>query len=123
MDQDLPDTEKFRSALSDVVWRFHTYDQYGKDQNKAIRALRKRAPGYSAGFYQEQFELNLKLLVATIAAVQKAPRDFKPENKYSDFSDIDQDYVMANLRSAFPWLTADALKEHLGMVIYWYYLR
>lgn len=117
------DIEKFRTALSDVVWRFHAYDAYGRDPKKAIRALKTRAPGYPTEFYQEQFELNLKLLIATIEAVEQAPKYFKPENKYSDFSDIDQDYVMTALRSTFPGQTDEILKDHVGMVIYWYYLR
>ncbi len=117
------DMEMFRSALSDVVWRFHAYDAYGKEPKKAIRALKKRAPGFPASFYEEQFERNLKLLIATIEAVGKAPKHFKPENIYSDFSDVDQDYVMNALRSTFPGQADEILKEHVGMVIYWYYLR
>jgi hypothetical protein len=117
------DIDKFRTALSDVVWRFQAYDAYGRDPKKAIRALQRRAPGYPADFYQEQFELNLSLLTVTIEAVEKAPKHFKPEHKYSDFSDVDQDYVMNALRSAFPGQTDEFLKDHVGMVIYWYYLR
>jgi hypothetical protein len=118
----IPD-EKFLSALSDVAWRFQAYDQYRRDPKKAIKALSKRAPGYTPEFYREQFELELKLLSITIDAVQEAPKHFKPENKYSDFSDVDSEFVMTKLRNAFPGQTDKFLKGHLGMVIYWYYLR
>ncbi len=115
--------EKFQSALSDVVWRFHAYHQYGHDSKKAIKALTKRAPGYSSEFYQEQFELNLKLLLATIDAVESAPKHRKPESKYSEYADVDSDYVLNQLRVAFPNQADEFLQEHIGMTIYWYYLR
>jgi hypothetical protein len=119
----IADEEKFLTALSDVVWRFQVYDQYGRKPNKAIKALAKRAPGYSAEFYREQFESNLRLLLTTVAAVEAAPKHFKLENKYSQFSDVDSDFVMNKLRAAFPDQSDDFLKQHVGMVIYWYYLR
>jgi|GraSoiStandDraft_4_1057263.scaffolds.fasta_scaffold823678_2 hypothetical protein len=115
--------EKFQSVLSDVVWRFHAYGQYGRVPKKAIKALTKRAPGYVSEFYQEQFELNLKLLLATIESVNEAPKHHKAENKYSEYADVDSDYVMNKLRAAFPGQPDEFLKEHLGMTIYWFYLR
>ena len=118
----IPD-EKFLDALSDVVWRFEAYDQYVKNPKKAIKALSKRAPGYTPVFYSEMFELDLKILVTTIAAVKDAPKYHKPENKYSEFSDVDSDFVMDKLRATFPDQVDDFLKRHVGMVIYWYYLR
>jgi hypothetical protein len=119
----IADEEKFLTALSDVVWRFQVYDQYGRKPDKAIKALTKRAPGYSPEFYRDQFESNLKLLLTTIAAVEAAPKHFKVENKYSQFSDVDSDFVMNKLRAAFPNQPDIFLKQHIGMVIYWYYLR
>jgi hypothetical protein len=121
--KEVANAEKFTAVLSDVVWRFHAYDQYGKDQKKAIKTLAKRAPGYSPEFYRERFELDLRLLTTTIEAVSEAPKFSKPENKYSEFSDVDQTFVMDKLRSTFPGQTDEFLKGHLGMVIYWYYLR
>ena len=115
--------ENFRDPLSDVVWRFEVYGQYGRDPKKAVKALSKRAPGYPPEFYREQFELDLRLLNTTITAVKEAPKRFKPENKYSEFSDVDSEFVMKKLRDAFPEQKDEYLKSHVGMVIYWYYLR
>ena len=115
--------EKFFDALSDVVWRFEAYSQYGKTAKKAIKALSKRAPGYAPEFYREMFELDLRLLVTTIEAVKAAPKHHKPGSKYSEFSNVDSDFVMNKLRSTFPDQPDDFLKRHVGMVIYWYYLR
>ena len=117
------DEEKFTTALSDVVWRFHVYDQYGKKEMKALKALAKRVPGYSAEFYRESFELNLRLLVTTIEAVKAAPKTPKPGQAYSAVSDVDTEFVMKKLRATFPVQTDKSLNDHLGMVIYWYYLR
>jgi len=119
----IADEEKFLTALADVTWRFQAYDQYGKKPDKAIKALAKRAPGFAPEFYKEQFELNLRLLVTTVEAVKEAPKHFKLENKYSAFSDVDSGFVMNKLRSTFPDQPDDFLKQHVGMVIYWYYLR
>jgi len=115
--------EKFLTVLSDVVWRFHVYDQYGRKPEKAIKALTKRAPGYSAEFYKEQFETSLQLLALTIEAVHAAPKSSKPGQKFSEYSDVDIEYVLKKLRSSFKSMSDDFLKAHLGMVIYWYYLR
>jgi hypothetical protein len=115
--------EKFQNTLADVVWRFHAYHQYGHNLKKAIKALTKRAPGYASEFYQGQFELNLELLIATIAAVEAAPKHRMPESKYSEFSDVDSEYVLNQLRAAFPRQSDESLQEHVGMTIYWYYLR
>lgn len=115
--------ENFRDALSDVVWRFEVYGQYGRDPKKAVKALSKRAPGHPLEFYRERFELDLRLLNTTITAVKEAPKHFKPENKYSEFSDVDSEFVMKKLRDAFPEQKDEYLKSHVGMVIYWYYLR
>ena len=115
--------EKFMEVLSDVVWRFQAYDQYGRDPKRALKALSKRAPGYAPEFYREMFELDFKILVTTIEAVKNAPKHHKPENKYSEFSDVDLDFVMDKLRTTFPNQADDFLKRHVGMVIYWYYLR
>jgi hypothetical protein len=117
------DPEKFQTVLSDVVWRFQVYEQYHKDPKKAVKALSKRAPGYAPEFYREMLELNLRLLIATIEAVNEAPKHHKPENKYSEYSDVDSEYVINKLRGTFPGQPDEFLKEHVGMTIYWYYLR
>ena len=114
---------KFLDALSDVTWRFEAYDQYGRNPKKAIKALSKRAPGYEPDYYRTMFELDLKILVATVEAVKDAPKHHKPEVIYSEYSDVDSDFVMKRLRSAFPDQTDDFLNRHVGMTIYWYYLR
>ena len=65
--------DKFATILADVVWRFYVYDQYGKKQDKAFLALAKRSPCFSADFFREMFDLNLKIMVATIEAFTDAP--------------------------------------------------
>jgi len=120
---EIADEEKFSTALADVVWRFQVYDQYGRKPDKAIKALAKRAPGYSAEFYKERFELNLQVLKTTIEAVKDAPKSPKRGQEFSAFSDVDTEYVLNKLRSTFPGQADKLLSEHLGMVIYWYYLR
>lgn len=117
------DNDKYLDALADVVWRFRAYGQYGKDPKKAIKALSKRVPGYKDEYYRETFDLDLKVLVATIEAVEKAPKNPKPGQKFSEYSDVDSEFVMNKLRTDFPDQADSYLKRHLGMVIYWYYLR
>ena len=121
--KEIANDEKFTSTLSDVVWRFHVYDQYGRKQAKAIKALAKRAPGYAAEFYKEQFEFSLRLLITTIEAVEVAPKTIKARQQFSEYSDVDTEFVMNKLRLSFDGQTDEFIKAHLGMVIYWYYLR
>jgi hypothetical protein len=66
--------KKFRLALSDVVFRFHVCDQYEKDPERAIKALMKRAPGYSLEDYRKLFESNLKLLITIMDEQKEAPK-------------------------------------------------
>jgi hypothetical protein len=115
--------EKFISTLTDVVWRFHVYEQYDQKRNKAIKVLHKRAPGYPFEYYEKMFDLNLQILTHTMRAVENAPKSHTPGQKYSDYSDVDADYVLKQLRSSFPGQPDEFLTCHLGMVIYYYYLR
>lgn len=71
--------KKFRLAMSDVVFRFYVCDQYGKNSEKAIEALMKRAPGYPIEVYRKQFEINLNLLITIMNGQKEAP---KSEYKY-----------------------------------------
>lgn len=119
----LPQDEKLLSAVSDIVWRFHTYEQYGKDAGKAIRALAKRAPGYSREIYEGVFELHLHRLAETVAAVKDAPVSTKPGQTFSEYTDVDFDFVLNRLRSVLPGYPDDFIKGDIGMVINWYYLR
>ena len=121
--KEIANTENFATILSDVVWRFHVYDQYSKKQEKAIKALAKRAPGFAAEFYKEMFELNLQVLKTTIEAVKESPKSPKQGQEFSEASDVDTEYVLNKLRSTFPGQADRFLSDHLGMVIYWYYLR
>ena len=115
--------EKFASALSDVVWQFHVYGKYKGENKNALKALSKRVPGYTPNIYWEMFESSLQVLIATIETVEDAPKNPKPGQKFSEYADVNLDFVMSKLRNAFPEQDDDFLKSHLGMVIYWYYLR
>jgi hypothetical protein len=115
--------EKFIMALTDVVWRFHTYNQYGAKRDKAITALTKRAPGHPSKYYEEMFDLHLKILINTIPAVENAPKHPKPDQQYSEYSDVDTEYVLKTLQKIFPDQTDKSLNNYLGMVIYYYYMR
>ncbi len=105
----LPDDEKLLSAVSDVTWRFHAYDAYGKNKARAIKALAKRAPGYTAVQYKDVFDLHSKLLIETINAVQDAPLFIKSGKKYSEYTDVSIEYVMDRLSSSFPGYPDDFL--------------
>ena len=115
--------KKLGDITSDVVWRFYVYEKYGKDHAKALKALAKRAPGHSDKFYKDIFELYLALLVATIDAVESAPISTKQGQIYSDYSDIDMDHVMDQLRARFSGQSDNFLNSFTGMTIYYYYLR
>ncbi|HCB02107.1 MAG TPA: hypothetical protein DEP19_06955 [Anaerolineae bacterium] len=117
MDKELLD------IVSNVVWRFHVYEQYGKKPEKAIKALSKRATGYTNDFYKETFDLNLRLLVETINAVSDAPKKPKLNQVYSQYSDVDIGYVLKRLHKIFPNQTDKFITSHLSMSIYWFYLR
>jgi hypothetical protein len=115
--------EKFIAVLSEVVWGFHVYGRYGQEQKKAIKALTKRVPGYSAETYEEMFELSLNILRITIETVEKAPKSPKPGQEFREYSDVDHDFVIEQLRVKFPEQDSNLLKAHIGPTIDWFYLR
>lgn len=119
---DLLRDEKSAAIIGDVVWRYHVYNQYGEIR-KALKALTRRIPGHPLEVYKEAFEQELRLLIVTIEAVNDAPKHPDPKNKFADASDVDIDHVMEKLRAAFPDETDEYLSGHIGMVIYWFYLR
>ncbi len=115
--------KNFQSTLTDVVWRFQVYGQYHRKRAEALRALAKRTTGQSFKFLQEQFELHQKLLIATIDIVEHTPKSPKPNQRYSEYSDVDAELVLRQLRSAFPEQPDEFLNTYLGIVIGWFYLR
>lgn len=119
---DLLHDEKSAAIIGDVVWRYHVYNQYGEIR-KALKALTRRIPGHPLEIYKEAFEQDLRLLIVTIEAIHEAPKQPNPKNKFADASDVDIDHVMGKLRAVFPDETDEYLSGHIGMVIYWFYLR
>ena len=115
--------EKFFSALGSVVWGFHVYGRYGREEKKALKAFAKRAPNYPLETYQQMFETSLEVLQTTIEAVKKTPKRPKTGQKFAEYGDVDVNYVEEYLRSKFPNVDDELLKSHIGMTIYWYYLR
>lgn len=115
--------EKFTSVLSEVVWGCHVYGRYGGEKKKAIKAFVRRVPGYSTETYQKMFDISLSILKVTIEAVEKAPKSPKPGQKFTEYADVDMDYVMGELHSKFPEQEDELLSSHVGMAINWYYIR
>ena len=115
--------ENFVSVLSEVVWGLHVYGRYGGEQKKAVKAFSKRVPGYSPDVYQEMFESSRQVLTTTIEAVEKAPKSPKPGQEFSEYTDVDVEYVLERLRTQFHGRPNELLKSHIGMTIYYYYLR
>ena len=115
--------EKFISVLSEVVWGFHVYGRYGRDKKKALKAFIRRVPSYSSETYQEMFDTSLSILGVTIEAVEKAPKSPKPGQKFTEYADVDMEYVMEQLHSNFPELEDELLRSHVGAAINWFYIR
>ena len=68
----LPADDGFVKTIFDVVVRFREHGQYGS-QERAVAALRRRAPGHADEVYPAAFNAYLALLERTIAVVRESP--------------------------------------------------
>lgn len=110
----------------DVVIRFKGFNTYGTWE-KAVKALRRRAPGFTDTEYELLF---LKLSDLFDRAVElifsRSERVFpKRENKnrqYAEFEDVDYQYCLERLRASKSHISQSANQQILSWVIHYYYL-
>ena len=111
---------EFLAVASDVAWNLRAYDPYGKRPAQAIRALKKRCPGFSDTQYRNAFKKSVALYDAVqgllrthndrIWAAYRAKQAY--ENVFNE-----------ELSSQFPGFRKSTLGSMVGMSFFYWHLR
>jgi hypothetical protein len=119
----IPTEAKLLDIACDVTIRFRGHGSYG-DEEGALKALRRRAPGYSPGEYLAVFEFLTTVYDRAVAAIPRHPahRPDKTTN-LAETEDIDHDACMAELDEIEPGLAAREKVWVLNWCIFWHYLK
>lgn len=119
----LPSDPKLLDIACDVTIRFKGHDSYGSRQ-KAIAALRRRAPGYHADEYATVLEFLCEIYDLAVEIIPRHVQS-RPEkmSRVAEFDDIDYAACYRKLNTLQPGQATAEKKWILNWTIYWSYLR
>jgi len=107
----------------DVVIRFKGHGSY-KGVTGALKALTRRASGFSHEEYQAVFDLLSGVYDRAVEAIQKHPAKRPAKrSQFAEFEDIDFDACMTELETIEPGVATKEKKALLQWVIFWHYLK
>jgi hypothetical protein len=106
---------------ADVAWRFKAYCAYGENESTAIRAIRKKCPGFTSRQYENSFAKALELYDAANRLVADRSAEFWKEHrsgneKWPHLLDDD-------LRKLFPGFRVSTIRSLVGMTFYYWHMR
>ena len=108
------------SLASDVVWRFRAYESYGEEPARAIRALKRRGPGFTDRQYRNAFDQALSLYDAVQELLRtKGDRVWAAYREKRAFHQVFDD----ELARRFPGFRKSTLGSVVGMSFYYWHLR
>jgi hypothetical protein len=120
-----PDAGISRGQLLDtatnVAWRFKAYDSYGGDEATAIRAIRRKCPGFSSRQYANAFAGALQLYDAVDTQVRERASEFWDAHNSGD--DSWPRLLDCDLRSHFPSFRLSTFRILVGMMFYYWHMR
>lgn len=104
----------------EVAWRFEAYDSYGRTPATAVRALRRRCPGYTARQYQNAFQRARELYSTVCEFVRERSDDvwerYRAEEEIFALFD-------SELRARFPGFRKATFHQAVAMTFYYWHLR
>ena len=108
-------------VVSDVAWRFKAHHSYGGKDTTAIRAIRKKCPGFTPRQYANAFAKALDLYDAVEQLVRERASDLWDAHNSGDESWpqlFDRD-----LRSRFSAFRLSTFHSLVGMMFYYWHMR
>lgn len=119
----ITDDPKLLEIAYDVTCRFMAHDTYGS-KDRAIKALRKRAPGFTLGEYDAVFDCLCNVYDRAAAAIPKHLAD-RPEktSKFAEFEDVDFVACLSELDEIEPGAAMNEKHRMLNWCIFWLYLK
>jgi len=107
----------------DVVVRLKAHNQYKRSVNLAVRALKRRAPGFEDYEYKDAIDFLCSIYDNVADIVKHYPVDQTKQGLYAKYEDIDFALCMKNLDKLRPGYAFEQKRGILGWAIYWHYLR
>ena len=117
----LPETELFQDVCADVVIRFKGHDSY-KARKGAIKAFKKRVPGYEDAIYDLAFDSFCRVYDLSVEAIELFPANGS-KGKYSQAEDINSDACLKYIDQVLPGYGNKGKTQILDWVIFWHYLK
>ena len=123
MHMPIPTDPRLLDIACDVTIRFRGHGSYG-DEEGALKALRRRAPGHMPDEYRAAFEFLCTVYDRAVAAIPRHPA-YRPGKTsiFAEPEDIDFDSCMAELDEIEPGLGAREKGCILNWCIFWHYLK
>lgn len=119
----IPNDPKLLDIACDVAIRFRGHGSYG-DQNGALKALRRRAPGHTPEEYRSVFEFLLAVYNRAVAAIARHPAGRSDKTtRFAEAADIDFYACLAELDEIEPGLAPREKGWILNWCIFWHYLK
>ena len=112
----------FDEVCADVVIRFRGHDAY-QGRAGALRAFRRRAPGFDTGDYETAFDRYCAVYDLAVKAITMFPSDHESGSRYAQFEDIDFGRCLAHMDQVLPGQGTDIKVQILHWVIFWHYLK
>ena len=124
MPQDAPISVSRAQLLdlaSAVAWNFKAYGSYEGKHASAIRAIRKRCPGFTSRQYANAFAKALKLYDAVESLVRERAQDLWDAHKSGDNSW--PQFLDADLRSCFPGFRLSTFHSLVGIMFFYWHMK
>jgi hypothetical protein len=119
----IPADPNLLDVACDVVIRLKGHGSY-KGEPGALRALAKRAPGFSRDEYLAVFDSLCQVYDRAVDAIRQHPAERpEKEGQFAEFEDIDCDVCMGDLEAIEPGVATKQKQEILIWVIFWHYLK
>lgn len=106
---------------ADVAWRFKAYRAYGQKESTAIRAIRKKCPGFTTRQYNNAFAKALELYDATNRLVADRSGEFWTE--YESGNEQWPHLLDGDIQKLFPGFRVSTIRGLVGMTFYYWHMR
>jgi len=101
-------------VATDVAIRLKAHGQYKGEIRLAVKALQRRAPGFTEDKYENALDFLCRLYDEAVEAIARHPAKRVKQGRYAEFKDIDFEACMADLDIVEPGYALGAKREILG---------
>ena len=108
-------------VATDVAWRFVAYRGYGGDESTAIRAIRRKCPGFTSRQYENALAKALGLYAAVERLVRERASELWDAHNAGDESWPRQ--FDADLKTQFRSFRVATFHSLVGMMFYYWHMR